>query len=144
MYRKIRNLLSVAAIAALAVLGASSTAHASDNANGAGIYQNNFQCNGASNLATQTGFVNIHEDGDQVTVIVHLKDAPPNNKIFFFAYSGFCTFDASLGTVDTNSNGVGNATFTYKTNTPGGQVFLVGYDTAPYTGYFFDTSAVTP
>jgi hypothetical protein len=137
-------LVAAAAAAGLIVSAAAPAAMASDNANVTGIYSGNYQCNGASNLASQAGFVNFHESGSQVTAIVHLKGAPPNNTVDIYGYSGFCTFDAFLGSVDTNSNGVGNGTFTYTTNTPGGQLFLVGFDIAPYTGFLFDSAAATP
>ena len=143
-FRTILAALAAPALIAGAMLTATAgPALASDTANGAGIFANNFQCNVASNLATQTGFVNFHQDGGTVTAIVHLKDAPPNNTINVWGYSGFCTFVAFLGTVTTNSNGVGNATFSYA-SPAGAQVFVIGYDIAPYTGYVFDSAAVTP
>jgi hypothetical protein len=140
---KIKAILAAASVACLALLGLSGTAMASDNGNGATLYANNFQCGGATNLATPAGFVNFHETGDQLTLIVHVQKAEPNDTYSFFLYDEFCTPDtgATILTVTTNSNGVGNGTVTV-TATPGATYFLSGFD--PTFASTMQTQGITP
>lgn len=112
-------MLAAGAIAALGTLGAAAPAMAAanpaSNAN-ADLYSGNAFCNGAQvkTQANDVGFANFHrsQDGTTVSVNYHLKNAAPNTTYTVWLYEGFCNFDATLGTVTTNDQGVGNANFT--------------------------------
>jgi hypothetical protein len=147
------RLLTLAAIpilglgAALATAGAAS---ASDNANGATLYAGNYQCDGASaagaNLSQPQGFVNYHETGNQLTLVIHIKDALPDTTYAGFMYDAFCTpdFDGPIPNITTNDNGVGNATVTV-TVRPGMTYFLTEYNLNAFsTATSMQTKAITP
>jgi hypothetical protein len=148
--RSIRTrLLSLAAIPAVALavgLASAGAASASDNANGATLYAGNYQCDGASNLASPQGFVNYHETGNQLTLIIHIKDALPDTTYAGFLYDAYCTpdFGGAIPEITTNSNGVGNATVTV-TATPGAAYFFTEYDVHAFSlATSMQTQAITP
>jgi hypothetical protein len=99
------GLLTAGGVAATGALAAT---------NGQGnLYANNAYCGGAQD-ATQPGegFIVVHRtDATHVSVNYHLKGAQPGATYTVWLYSGSCSFDATLGTVTANSNGVANANF---------------------------------
>jgi hypothetical protein len=128
---RIRSIILTAAVAAAGLVTAMSAAPAmaSDNANVAGLYANNYQCQGATNLSQPVGFVNYHLAGDQLTVVIHLKGAQPNSTYYAFMEESSCTFVAWVPSFTTNANGVGNETATV-TVAPGTSYFLSLFSTA--------------
>jgi hypothetical protein len=128
------------AAGAVAVAGLAAAAPAASAAavNGNGdLYSNNSFCNGAQNktAGNDVGFVTVHksQDGGTVSVNYHLKDAKPGATYTVYLYTGFCAFDAVLGTVTVNDHGVGNGNFQDVT-VPAGttQVFTYSFD-SPFT-----------
>lgn len=148
--RSIRTrLLSLAAIPAVALavgLTTAGAASAADNANKVTLYSDADQCGGAPATAhADVGFVNLHQDGQTVTVIYHLKNGVPGATYYVSGYSGYCNYDGFLGTVVPNSNGVANATFTY--TIPAADTTVWIFSIAFPSGGGFDTAetpAVTP
>ena len=59
------------------------------------------------------GFVNFHVTGNTVTLNYHVKGGLANATVYVYGYDSFCNYDGYLGSLTTNSNGVGNANFTY-------------------------------
>lgn len=121
-----RPAVILAACAAAAVLGASS-ALAAANTQG-DLFTNNAWCAGAQDKTQPAGgFVNFHRpDAATVHVEVHLKDAAPDATYTLSLYRDFCTFDASLGTVTTNDNGVANLNTDAAVPAGSGQFFVFG------------------
>jgi hypothetical protein len=73
--------------------------------------------------------------------VVHGAD--PNATYKVYGYFGNCSGDLFLGTTDTNSHGVGNATFSY--SAPAGQpVWTFTYDSPFTTAQGIETPVVTP
>ena len=146
---RIRSALTAFAVPTLALgigLAASGTAHAQDNVNGVTLYRT-FSCGGAQPGAQvpahAVGFVNIHVHETTVTMIYHLHGADPNATYKVYGYFGSCSGDFFLGTMDTNSHGVGNATFSY--SVPAGQpVWTFTYDSPFTTAQGIETPVVTP
>lgn len=128
---KLFSLLAIPALAATAALATAGAASASVTDNGTTIYANNGYCGGAfSKTQPVEGFINFHQNGTDLQVIVHLKDANPNSTYSLYQYGNFCDFQNTLGTVATNSNGVGNATF--DVTIPAGTTteFVYGFDSS--------------
>jgi hypothetical protein len=125
----------VVAVAGLAVAVPAASA-AAVNGNG-DLYSNNSFCGGAQNKtpANDVGSVTVHKSqgGGTVSVNYHLKDATPGATYTVYLYTGFCLFDAVLGTVTVNDHGVGNANFQDVT-VPAGttQAFTYSFD-SPFT-----------
>jgi hypothetical protein len=146
-FPRLRRALIIAASVVALGLSAAAPAMASDNANGATLYAGNYQCGGASNLSAPQGFVNFHETGDQLTLIIHIKGALPDTNYAGFLYDEFCTPDFSGGAIPvihTNSNGVGNATVTV-TARPGATYFFTEYAPADFTvATSMQTQGITP
>lgn len=141
-----KRLFLAAAAAAALCLGSAVPAMAADNANGATLYAGNFQCGGATSLDHPQGFVNAHQDGAQLTLIIHIKDALPNTTYEGFLYDEFCTPDngSVISKVKTNSNGVANDTVTV-TVRPGQSYFLTVFDADSFsTATAMQTQAITP
>ena len=63
-------------------------------------------CSG-EDLAVKTGFINFHRNGDSISVNVHIKSGVPNT-----TYEVFVRCVGSLGTIQTDDDGVGNGNFT--------------------------------
>jgi hypothetical protein len=148
-FSRIRRAIVVTAAAlGLSVAGvlAATAAHASDNANGATLYAGNYQCGGATNLSSPQGFVNYHETGDQLTLVIHIKNALPDTTYSGFLYDAFCTPDSGgvIVNTTTNSNGVGNSTVTVTVN-PGATYFFTEYDASAFSAATsMQTQAITP
>jgi hypothetical protein len=121
-------------------------AHAADNSSGDTLYSSQDFCHGASSpvAADAQGFVNFHLDGNTVTLNYHVKGGPADATIYVYGYSGFCNFDAFLGTVTTNSNGVGNADFTYAKQAADTEVWTFAYSSPFGLAQDVESSAVTP
>jgi hypothetical protein len=142
---RIRSIILTAAVAAagLVTTMTAAPALASDNANVAGLYANNYQCYGANDLSQSAGFVNFHLAGDQLTVIIHLK-GQANTTYYPFMEENGCTFVAGLPALITNSNGVGNETATV-TVTPGTSYFLtLWFNPFVYNSSGVQSSQITP
>lgn len=121
---------------------------ASDNANVTPLYSNSDSCGGApassQTAANQQGFANFHLDGQTVTLNYHVKGGDPDATYYVYGYDSFCHFDAFLGTIVTNGNGVGNADFSYTIPAGATTVWTFSFH-APF-GFAQDveTPAVTP
>lgn len=138
---RLLTLAAIPALAAAAGLATAGAASASDNANGTTIYANNAYCGGAQ-VKTQPveGFVNFHLAGTDLQVIVHLKNAAPDSTYYLYQYGNFCTFDNFLGTVDTNSNGVGNGNFDVTVPAGTASAFVYGFN----SGQSIESLSATP
>jgi hypothetical protein len=127
---KSKLIMAAIALSATSFVGLSAgVAGASNNANGTALYTNQFFCGGAQDLSQPTdGFVNFHVTGDTVTLNYHVKGGLPNATDYVYGYDSFCTNDAFLGSFTTNSNGVGNATFTYTKTTGSTSVWTFAFE----------------
>jgi hypothetical protein len=145
---KLKALLGAAALASTAVLAATSTAAlAADNASDTPLYANSYTCDGAQPAAqvaaNAEGHVNFHLTGNTVTLNYHIKDGAPGATYYVFGYDSSCHYDAYLGSLVTNSNGVANADYTYSIPAGATTVWTVAYTFAP--GFIgVETPAVTP
>jgi hypothetical protein len=104
----VRRLLAVGVV--LGALVTVAVAGASDNGR-AGLYAGigNGDCFGANDFSQPRGFLNFHLAADgAMTVNVHVRDAVPNA-----TYVVFQRCIDFIGTLTTNSRGVGNGTFTF-------------------------------
>ena len=146
---RIKSALTALAVPTLALgvgLAAAGTARAQDNANGVTLYRT-FSCGGAQPgaqvPANAVGFVNFHVHRTTITMIYHLRGADPNATYSVYGYFGYCSGEFFLGTVHTNSHGVGNATFRY--SAPSGQpIWTFTYDPPFSAAQGIETPVVTP
>jgi hypothetical protein len=146
---KLTTLLGAAAIATLAVTATASAALAADNASDTPLYANSYTCDGAQpsaqTAANAEGHVNFHLDSatNTVTLNYHIKDGAADATYYVFGYDGACHYDAYLGSLVTNANGVANADYTYTIPAGATTVWTVAYTFAPsFIGV--ETPAVTP
>jgi hypothetical protein len=94
---------------------------------------------------TDIGFVNFHRVGNTVSLNVHLKNGQPNATYNVFLFGDGCTpIDGNLGTVITNSQGVGNGNV--ETTVPAGFTQFFADPTTQPSPFIFpsnDTTTVT-
>lgn len=138
---KIRYIAAALAVACAGLFGTSAAAFASDNTNSQ-MYTETAFCGGAPvTTAPSAGFVNAHADGATVTLNVHVHGVNPGETVYFYAYEGYCNFNAFLGSAVANSNGVANLNgVSFTLANAGDSFFIVGFGTSSET----ETQEINP
>jgi hypothetical protein len=104
------------------------------------IQENNSFCGADLPALRVIGFVNYHRTDNTVKVNWHFKDATPNFTYQIQLWRDACTFHATLGTITTNKNGVGNLTASVTVPATSTRFFATA--SKPVPGFFDDTPAV--
>jgi hypothetical protein len=135
-------LASIAAVAIAATSFSGALAANADNANAATL-AGKADCGSTNTNFSAIGFVNYHRVGDTLSLNYHLQGALPNATYTVQMWGPPCNFLATLGTVKTNSNGVGNADFSMPIPFGRTQFFATSYESSPAFGPYNDTVSIT-